>query len=258
MRYFIMAGLIVFLAFSGLKLEAATLFYKPGKDSEKQALTKIKIVSISKGVMLVERDGTKRSIPLSQLVEYSDSDMSGGDAFEDNSAEYTVNIVKVEMPKTGMVKTNGKSSGTVADCEIEYTINRKSEEGKDINRVKTPYFYLHVRTSGNDSDNNHHNFRFYYPAEAKPGADVYDEARILTAIQSLKRHTISLESAHSLSTFKKLGQGFGDRSVKIKLTKIGEHKIIAYHLEVWGKSEKVAEKDWNEPGYNNKKWWLSY
>lgn len=259
MRFSIIIGLVVFLALpDGVKLDAATIFYKPGS-GEKQALTKVKIISISKGIMVIERDGVKRSIPLSQLVEYSDSDITGGDLFEDNSADYAVSIVKVDMPKTGVIKTGARQSGApVAVCEIEYSIGRKSEEGKDANRVKAPYFYLYVLTVGNDEYNNHNTFRFSHPSEAKPGSDTYDEARIMTAIQSLKRPTINLENIHDLTTPKKLGQGFGDRVIKIKLTKIGERKIVAYHLEVWGKSGKIAEKDWNEPGYNDKKWWLRY
>ncbi len=256
MRYFIMSGLIIFLALSAGMLDAATIFYKVG-GGEKQVLTKVKIVSISKGVITIERDGAKRSIPLSQLVEYSDADTIGGDAFEDNSADYTVTIAKVDMPKTGVIKTSAKqTSPPVAVCEIEYTIGRKSEAGKDIDRIKAPYFYLHVLTIGNDEYNNYHTFRYCHPSEAKPGSDTYDEARILTAIQSLKRPMINLESAHGLS----MGQGFGDRRpIKIKLDKIKEAKIVAYHLEVWGKSEKIAEKDWNEIGYaKDKKWWLNY
>ena len=260
MRHFIISGLVVFLALSaGMKLDAATIFYKSGS-GEKQALTKVKIVSISKGVMTIERDGTKRTISLSQLMEYSDSDITGGDSFEDNSADYTLTLVKVDMPKTGVVKTSAKqTTAPVAVCEIEYTINRKSEEGRDINRVKAPYFYLYVLADGGDEYNNSHFFRYSYPAEAKPGSDTFDEARITTAVQSLKRPTINLENVHALSTSKKSAMGFGDREVKIKLDKIKERRIVAYHLEVWGKSEVIAEKDWNEPGYaKDKKWWLKY
>jgi len=256
MRYFMMSGLIIFLALSAGMLDAATIFYKSGS-GEKQMLTKVKIISITKGVITIEKDGAKRSISLSQLTDYSDADTAGGDAFEDNSADYTVNIVKVDMPKAGKVKVNDKS--TVAECEIEYTIGRKSEEGKDINRIKAPYFYLYVLTEGGDEYNNRHIFRFASPTEAKPGSDTYDEARILTAIQSLKRPTINLENMHGLSTSKKLGQGFGDREIKIKLDKVQERRIVAYHIDVWGKNEKIAEKDWSDTMYNgDKKWWLKY
>ncbi|MEI8247187.1 MAG: hypothetical protein WCI51_15250 [Lentisphaerota bacterium] len=260
MRYFIMSGLIVFLALSaGMNLAAATITYKANNASEPQKLTKVKIISIIKGVMTIERDGAKRSISLSQLVDYSDSDITGGDSFDDNSADYTVTLIKVDMPKNGLIKNGVKSSSNPADCEVEYTINRKSSEGKDIDRIKAPYFYLYVMAEGNDEYNNHNTFRFCYPAEAKPGSDTYDESRILTAVQSLKRHTINLEDSRGLSTSKKSGMGLGDRQVKIKLAKIGDHKIVAYHLEVWGKSEKIVEKDWNEPGYaKDKKWWLRY
>jgi len=261
MRYFIMSGLIAVLALSaGMPLGAATITYKPNSSSEPQKLTKVKIISIIKGVMTIERDGAKRSINLNQLVDYSDSDITGGDSFDDNSADYSVTLVKVDMPKSGVIKTGAKqSSPAVADCEIEYTINRKSDGGKDIDRIKAPYFYLYVMIEGNDEYNNHNTLRFCYPAEAKPGSDTYDESRILTAVQSLKRHTINLENVSALSTAKKGGMGFGDREVKIKLTKVGDRKIVAYHLEVWGKSEKIAEKDWNEPGYaKDKKWWLKY
>ena len=261
MRYFIMSGLVVFLALSAdMTLDAATISYKPNSSSEPQKLTKVKILSISRGVMLVERDGAKRSISLSQLVEYSDSDMVGGDSFDDNSAEYTVTLIKVDMPKTGVVKTSARQTAApVAVCEIEYTINRKSGEGKDINRIKAPYFYLYVLTEGSDEYNNHHTFRFFYPSEAKPGSDSFDEARIMTAVESLKRPVINFDNINSLSTSKKSAMSLGDREVKIKLDKIKERKIVAYHLEVWGKSERIAEKDWNEPGYaKDKKWWLKY
>jgi len=261
MRYFIMSGLIVFLALSaGTQLGAATIIYKPNSSSDPQTLTKVKIVSISKGEMTIERDSAKRTIHINQLVSYSDADITGGDSFDDNSADYDVTLVKVDMPKSGVIKTGAKqSSPAVADCEIEYSIIRKSDGGKDIDRIKAPYFYLHVMVEGNDEYNNHTTFRFCYPAEAKPGSEAYDEARIMTAIQSLKRHTINLENARGLATSKKGGMGFGDRQVKIKLTKIGDRRIVAYHLEVWGKSEKIAEKDWNEPGYaKDKKWWLKY
>ena len=260
MRYFIMSGLIVFLALSaGMDLAAATITYKANNASEPQVLTKVKIISIIKGVMTIERDGAKRSISLSQLESYSDSDITGGDSFDDNSADYTVTLVKIDMPKSGVIKNGAKSNSSPADCEIEYTINRKSSESKDIDRIKAPYFFLHVMVEGNDEYNNHHTFRFCYPSDAKISSDAYDEAKILTAVQSLKRHTINLENTRGLSTSKKSGMGLGDRQIKIKLTKIGDRKIVAYHLEVWGKSEKIAEKDWNEPGYaKDKKWWLRY
>ena len=63
MRYFIISGLIVVLALSaGMQLDAATITYKPNSSSEPQKLTKVKIISIIKGVMTIERDGAKRSI----------------------------------------------------------------------------------------------------------------------------------------------------------------------------------------------------
>ena len=64
MRYFRMLGLFVLLAFpAGLKLDAATIIYKVDKDGEKKILTKVKVISISKGVMMLEKDGGRNQFP---------------------------------------------------------------------------------------------------------------------------------------------------------------------------------------------------
>ena len=265
MRYFRMLGLFVLLAFpAGLKLDAATIIYKVDKDGEKKILTKVKVISISKGVMMLEKDGGRKSISLGQLLEYSDSDLkSGGDALEDNSSEYTVTILKVTMPKTGLVKTGSKQNSTaaIAYCEIEYAINRKQEAGKDSNRVKVPYFYLHVLVDSSNENGNRDVVRFCYPVAAKPSSDTYDEARILDAVQSLKRNSINFDNIQGLSTGRNSEfHSLSDREIKIKLDKIKDRRIVAYHLEVWGKSDKVAEKDWKDVGHTNldKKWWLRH
>ncbi len=263
MRCFKIIWLFALLAFfAGFKLDAATIIYKADKDGEKKILTKVKVISISKGVMMLEKDGARKSISLGQLLEYSDSDLkSGGDALEDNSSEYTVTLLKVTMPKTGLVKTGSKQTGAATSCcEIEYAINRKQDDSKDSNRVKVPYFYLHVLTDGNDENGNRDVYRFCYPAAAKPGSDTYDEARILDAVQSFKRNTINFDNLHGLnSTGKQELRSQSDREIKIKLDKIKDRRIVAYHLEVWGKSDKIAEKDWSEIGHiYDKKWWLRH
>lgn len=247
-------------ALSIVCLNAGTLIYKSGSEEKQNVMGDVKIVSIAKGTITIEKGGGIRTIPLNQLISYYDSDIEGG-TYEDNTCDYTVTVRKVDMPKTGYdtknIKGSDKKTRSVSECEIEFSIGKKPEKGEST-AIRMPYFYLYVLTTGTEQYGRRPVYTYYYPKDAKIATKVYDEAKIMEALNSMKRPRIYYDNeSHLEGTVGRLNGGY--KPVKISLKGVKEKKIIAYHLEIWGKNKMVAEKDWKDSSYKTgKDWWKKY
>jgi hypothetical protein len=264
--------IICLVTFYSLATFGGTLIYEDrsikDKDPKKRLrqVTKVKIISISEGMVIIEKGGATRRIPIKMLKEFYNTDLKDGDSgdFDDNTAEYTVQLSEsdIDMPKSGYKKSTGKSKHrrTTAKCTINYRIIKQDKDNK-TQRVRRPYFYLYLYTTGPDEHKNRNIFKFYYPSSAKVKNKVYNRAEIMSAVSSFKRSIINLNNSHNSKYYsgkhRKLTKASGDRKAIIDMKGVKSRRILAYHLEVWGKNDVVAVKDWHESGVRlGKKWWI--
>ncbi len=250
-----------------LTLFGGTLVYEDrsikDKDPKKRLrrVTKVKIISISNGIVILEKDGATRRIPLKILKEFYDTDIQGGDSgdFDDNTATYTVQVSDIKCPRKGYKKSKGKNKKrkTTTKFTIEYRIVKQDKSHK-TDRIRRPYFYLYVYTNGPNEHRNGNIFKFYYPKSAKVKNKVYNRAEIISAVSSFKRSIINLNDNYNRMTHSGgLGRIAGERKAEILMKGIKLREILAYHLEVWGKTDIVYEKDWRTTGVRlGKQWWI--
>jgi hypothetical protein len=247
-----------------LASDAGTIIYKTSSKDEEHILPKVKIVSIAQRTITIKHGGGVRTIPLSYLIGYYDTDIEAG-SFEDNTCDYSVTVRKIDMPETGyeIKKTKKSKKRTTAECEIEFSVNKKLEKGKSKS-IRMPYFYLFVLTTSSESYGRRPVYTYYYPDEAKVSSKTYDEAKIIEAVTAMKRPRL-----YKNNSTPRLGKGHkslsytsGYKPIKISLKKIRGRRIIAYHLEVWGKKKKILEKNWRDSSYKTsdigKNWWKRY
>jgi hypothetical protein len=245
-----------------ISVNAATLILSDGS-----SMSKVKVISInfSKKIMVIESDGQQRTISTGRIKEFYSNDLKlgTGSADIDNTSEYSVTIMNVDMPKTGYKKTGKKNKYVTTNCEIEYTLSvpfPKKDDTTNRDIVKYPYFYLAVLTEGSSEYGSRPVFRYTYPSKFKiKSKNNYNTAEIMEAVNSLKRPRIHLDRVARMGR----GSVSGQREIKIKLSKINSRKIIAYHLEVWGKDKLITSKDWKDPGTRIsekwlKRWWFGH
>jgi hypothetical protein len=255
---------VVFVLLSGLQLFSATIVYKPNKESEPKRISKVKIISITKNIIVVEKDGARTNIAVGQLVEYLDSDMdNAGEGMDDNTCEYTISLHKIDMPKTGYVKNGGTKKSDVSECEIQYSIVRDNKDGTDYNRVKEPYFYLFVLVDHDDGNGGRGVLKYGFPPDRAKltKGEGYDKASIVKQVTSLNRHVINFDNVREIGSgnINKTMTTTNERIIKIKLTNIKDRRIIAYHIEAWGKKDIAGVKDWKDFGVKvDNNWWLRY
>ena len=123
-----------------------------------------------------------------------------------------------------------------------------------------PVFYLFVLTTSSKSYGQRPIYTYYYPDEAKIKSSTYDEAKIIEAVTSMDRPRIYHGGRTRLGKIGKLTSASGYRPAIIPLKGIKNQKIIAYHLEIWGKDKMIATKDWHDSTRHNvgKDWWKRY
>ena len=267
MTVMLIVGLTLFYSLTVL---GGTLVYEDrsikDKDPKKRLrrVSKVKIVSISDGMVILEKDGATRRMPIKMLKEYYSTDLKDGGSgdFDDNTAEYTIQISNIDVPKSGYKKGTGKNKKrrTVTKLVIDYRLVKKDKTRK-TNRIRRPYVYLYIYTSGVDEHRNSNIFKFYFPKQAKIKNKVYNKAEVMSAVASFKRPIIDINNSYNRNyhsgNHRKLTKIGGDRRAEIGMKGIKSRKILAYHLEVWGKSDIVVEKNWHEPGIRlGKKWWI--
>ena len=256
----ILIGLFVF---NIIVINAGTIIYKTNRNGEENRLAKVKIISISGKTITLQHGKGIRTIPLSYLIGYYDTDINS-DGFADNTCDYKVTISNIDMPEQGytLKKAKGKKkkSKSVSNCEIQFAVNKKIEKGKS-KAIRMPYFYLFVLTTGTKSYGQRPIYTFYFPDEAKIKSKTYDEAKIIEAVTSMDRPRVHHGSRSSFSgKIGKLTTANGYRPVIIPMKGIRGQTIIAYHLEVWGKNKKILEKNWKESSRYKigKDWWKRY
>lgn len=231
----------VLLAFLVLtpKLYSGTITFKDGT-----RISEAEIVSIKEGRIVIRKDKKERTFDLKSIESFYGTDLGdSASSIPGEFADYKVNISEIKMPERGE-----DSKGKTEICEIKYTITRTTSE---TDRIKVPYFYLYVLTrSGGDGDRDI--YRYYHPNNAKIKGKTYDEAAILKNVNAFDRKTIHLDEARTNNSLKNMG----DREIKFELNEIGKRQIIAYRLEVWGNSERIAEKTWKSMDFKvSERWW---
>jgi hypothetical protein len=247
-----MKKILFFLSvFTVFGLFAGTLILKDGT-----RLTDVTIISISKGRVIIEKDKVKKTISVGKIEEYYHADIKN---FNDSGdigefAEYDISF-DVRMPATGVDK-----DGKTAYCEISYNLTRKGEN-KSAKKVKAPYFYIYLWTTGSGEYAKRSIYRFAHPKEAKPKGKSYDKAAVLEKVNSFKRSSINYDYNYVTSrkdVKKNFSRQPGARVIKVALKGVKSHKILAYHIEAWGHNTMVAEKDWRDFGIKAKRWWEHY
>lgn len=238
-------------AAASLALSAGTLVYRPNKDADARRVSNVKIVTIEKGVMTVEINGGYEYIPLGRVEGYYDTDLkTSSDGFDDNTPEYTLTVTNIDAPERAQKKVGDKQ--TNESFKIDYRIVPQYTKEQSSNSVKEPYFYLYVLTEGGESGGERPIYLTCWPKTASSGKKVYDKAAIMDKVLSSKRSNIYTNQG-----------GVGnisarDRQAVLPLTMIRNKraKILAWHLEVWGKTDIIYEKDWVEIGVRiSKNWW---
>ncbi len=222
-----LAAIIFVACFCASFARAGTIAFKDGT-----VLSDAEIVSISEDSIVIMKDKTKRSFPLKSLKSYSQTDLSSkiaSEEFPDEFCDYSVSILDVKMPKSGENK-----DGQTEQCEMSYSISKHPDKAK---KLKMPYFYLYVLTGRDNEAENRKIYRFCYPDQAKPKGSNYDLAATMEKVSGFDRPIWGEEDQAFMHR-----QELGGKKVKFDLKKIGERRILAYRIEVWGSKDIVAEK----------------
>lgn len=243
--------LIVTLALLVCSVDGGTIIYKPNKESEPLQVSNVKILSIENGVITIEINGGKERIRVNQLTGYYDTDLKAGSGFDDNTTDYAVSVMERNIPKRAEERSGKNRKAQY--FEVSYTISPKYEEGRSQNSVKEPYFYLYMMTEGSNNVGERPIVLISYPKDASVRTKGYDRAAILEKINSSKRKNMHFDRGTSSG----LGSAWS-REIKIPLSRIRDkdRNIIAWRLEVWGKTDMIYEKVWTEPGSRiSANWW---
>ncbi|HOK04321.1 MAG TPA: hypothetical protein P5270_01130 [Victivallales bacterium] len=230
----------VLCIFSSLEfLQAGTITFKDGT-----RISEAEIISINSGKIVIRKDKKERTFDINKIESFYETDIGDSVSIPGEFADYRVNISDIKMPEKGI-----DSKGKTGICEIKYSILRTNSENK---RFKVPYFYLFVLTAYREKDGERKIYLYYEPDGAKIKAKRYDEAAILKQVNSFDRRIVNFDDIRANINLKNMG----DRELKIELKGIDNREIIAYHLEVWGNTEKITEKDWKSFDHKvGERWW---
>lgn len=255
MRKFAVFAVLGMLA--GSALNAGTVIFKDGTQ-----LTDVEIISIADGHVMLDKDGIKKRVGIGKIKAYSNKDIDTlGDTAElEKFADYDI-TVEVDMADCGRLSSSKRKKQKYPECDIKFRVRRKGENAA-VKRVKWPFFYLFVMTSGGDGDGRHPIYQYYYPKKAKYRADGYDQAAIIGNLRRYDRPVIHLgnkrfmedDSGGKIDSGQRSGREF-----KLTMKDVMDKRILAWHLEVWGDDSVIFEKDWHMAGFNpRKKWWDRY
>lgn len=218
---------VSFSAFCG------TMIYR-GTDNKKKIISEIDIVSMDKNIVTIKIGKTTRTIHFSKIIKYYDTDINMNLAFDDNTSDYTLQFTNVDLPinKSGITK-RAKKEKQKNKIEFEYVLSPTRKKGQSQN-IKTPYFYLFLLTSGGKGHGSSI-YTYYYPETARiKNSKVYNEALMLEAAISSERHILNPRYLTHAT------MGKSRNKFSIDISKIGNRKIIAYHLVAWGKDDIIA------------------
>lgn len=224
--------LFAFLLFVSFSAFCGTIIYR-GTDNEKKIISEIDIVSIDKNIVTIKIGKTTRTLHFSKIYKYYDTDINMNLAFDDNTSDYTLAVTNLKLPvnKKGVTQ-RAKKQKQKNKIEFDFSLSPQRKKGQSAN-VKVPYFYLYLLTSSGKG-NGSSIYTYFHPNTAKiKNSKVYNEALMLESAISSERQIIN---PRYLSNISREGQG---NKVAIDISKIGERKIIAYYLVVWGKDDIV-------------------
>lgn len=227
-------GVLFIVSFSFAIISAAgTITFKDGS-----TISDAEIISINDGGIVIEKDKARKRFSLSQITSYYQTDISsaslpGGGADSGKFAEYKVSILNIDMPNSGKTK-----DGKTQVCDVSYTLNGSSSgDSKVPRKMKVPYFYLYVLTSSGDDDAERKVHRFCSPDSAKPKGNNYDLAAVMEKVSGFDRQVWNDEEVEMPK------EKIGGRKLDFELKGIGDRRILAYHMEVWGNNGKIAQKN---------------
>jgi len=251
-----MAGKWMMLASLGLLaagVHAGTLILKDG-----DSISGVQIISIEGDRLVIEKDNARKTISMNKLKGYYYTDVKNGGNFEEDVADYKISITDVRMPTYTTEKKKGHSSSSSSskqeNCVISYNLSRDNAK-PNVYRVKEPYFYIYLLLSGDKEHGERAVYSFYYPTKyAKPKGKSsskggYDRAAILSQLSNFDRPTIDL--AH-------VENKMSGREVTIQFKSLPHRKILAYHIEVYGTSDLILEKNWHDFDGGHGEWWKTY
>ena len=224
---------------------AGTLIFKDGTK-----ISSVDIISINDGQITIRKNKTKRTYSVGKIKSFYKTDLrhSTGEVPGEFS-DYTVSIINVKMPPKGYVTKKGKN--TISQCEIEYSISRKDSSPK----IKVPYFYLYIIVPGKNEVSERKIYRYLYPKHAKPKGRGYDEAAIMKELSDFGRPVWN-------SKHRNIKGNLAGKELNIALKGVKNRKILAWHLEVWGNSEKLIDKTEDLMQLDgrrvSKNWWRRY
>lgn len=260
------AVLIIVYLCIGFKLEADTLIF-----NSSAVISDVKIISIDfkKQFLIFERDGKRQLVKLDQLKEFfmGDVKVAFRDGSLDNSAEYSVSaevdmpdfacevesdrkFIKKKLTKTETIKAN--------DCTVQWRINLKALG--ESNMVQVPLFYMFIVTSSSSKfPHSYKLYRFSFPDYAKMSSPLYDKSEIYTKLNNFKRPLVNYRPwGGALGKKRRFLQqsNFGEYRWIISLKEIGVERILAWHLEIWGKKGIVEKQDYIRTGLDLEPlWW---
>ncbi len=238
MKNALFAGLMALFACLAGNLVAGTIIFKDGS-----SLSGVTLVSISDGRVVIEKSKVRKTYPLNSIKSYYNTNVGGEGNGPDKYAKYKVHVIDMKVPKKGV-----NSKGKTSVAELDYSVEKTGPEKV----IRVPYAYLYVLTRGKDEYKGRETHFYCMPTKhAKPRKSKgYDEAAIMARVLDFGRPTWGLHR-------KDLHGGLKGRVAKFVLKGIGNRKILAWHLEIWGDKEKVVDKTeivYPEAGVG-KQWW---
>jgi len=234
--------------------QAGTLLLKDG-----DSVSDVQIISIEGDRLVIEKDSTRKTISMSKVKGYYYTDVKGSGSFEADVSDYKVSISDVKMP-TYSTSTEKKGSHSTTskqeNCTIVYTISKEGEKS-NLPRIKEPYFYIYVMLEGDKEHGERPVYCFYYPTkQAKPKGKSsnkggYDKAAILATLGNFDRPIINMNNTENKS--------LSGREITIPFKSLPQHrKIMAWHVEVYGNSDLIQEKNWHDFDGPKGEWWKTY
>ncbi len=243
MRKFLVLVPLLLGAVSG---SAGTLIYKTD-GGEVKWVSGVKIVSIDGSRMIIKiNDGTK-VISTRSVQKYYDTDIRGGGAFEDDSADYSIRLGDGKI-------TGGKNKGAGKVFSIRFNIFKEAQNKMNA-AIRQPFFYLFVLAT--NSGGQRTLYSYAWPASARASMRTYDEARMLEKAVSLKRPTCHPGDIGKLGSSGKKSTSFADGVATFQLSNLNDSTVIAWYVVAWSKNAISDTKEHHEIGYTlDKNWWI--
>ncbi len=241
---FMLTSILLFL-FCGIILNsyAGTLIFKNNK-----VISKLKIISISKGRIFVEKKDVRKNYSLLSIKAYYDEDIDANSALIGILTPYKANLSRINVPEVGKSTKSKKKKGV--ELKLSLTLGASKTKTK---KIRKPYVYVYLLTEsvGEDNITDRQVKVLAYPRAAKVSLKGYDVGKIMKEVLDSGRKTVD---ANGLSSF-------SDIVIKLPTSSVGKRKIVAYYIEIYGNYDLIY-KTTRKVGLSSsfhlpKKWWES-